>query len=143
MELALIRSLMDKEFYDNHRGSRCPERLFSPDVRKIKKAIDSFAQFHDRAGRVGVEGNREYNAGWHTALDLRNLLTVAEAVARSAILRKESRGAHFREDHLEKDPEQGKLNTVVRQGADGEMQVIQEPLSPIREDLRQIIEDNK
>jgi succinate dehydrogenase / fumarate reductase flavoprotein subunit len=110
---------------------------------EIKKAIDSFAEFHDRAGRVGVEGNREYNAGWHTALDLRNLLTVAEAVARSAILRKESRGAHFREDHLEKDPEQGKLNTVVRQGADGEMQVIQEPLSPIREDLRQIIEDNK
>ena len=110
---------------------------------EIQKAIDSFAQFHDRAGRVWVQGNREYNAGWHTALDLRNLLTVAEAVARSAILRKESRGAHFRADHLERDPEQGKLNTMVRQGADGEMQVVQEPLDPIREDLQQIIEDNK
>ena len=110
---------------------------------EIQKAIDSFAQFHDRAGRVGVQGNREYNSGWHTALDLRNLLTVAEAVARSAILRKESRGAHFREDHMEKDPEQGTQNTMVRQGADGGMQVVQEPLTPIREDLQQIIEDNK
>jgi succinate dehydrogenase / fumarate reductase flavoprotein subunit len=110
---------------------------------EIQKAIDSFAQFYDRAARVGVQGNREYNSGWHTALDLRNLLTVAEAVARSAILRKESRGAHFREDYLEKDPDQGKVNTMVRQGADGEMQVVQEPLPPIREDLQQIIEDNK
>ena len=109
----------------------------------IQKAIDSFAQFYDRAGRVGVQGNREYNSGWHTALDLRNLLTVAEAVARSAILRKESRGAHFREDHVEKDPEQGKVNTIVRQGTDGGMEVVQEPLPPIRDDLQQIIEDNK
>ena len=90
-----------------------------------------------------MQGNREYNSGWHTALDLHNLLTVAEAVARSAILRKESRGAHFREDYLDKDPDQGKVNTMVRQGPGGEMQVVQEPLSPIREDLQQIIEDNK
>jgi len=110
---------------------------------EIQKAIDRFAQFYDRAARVGVQGNREYNSGWHTALDLHNLLTVAEAVARSAILRKESRGAHFREDYLDKDPDQGKVNTMVRQGPGGEMQVVQEPLSPIREDLQQIIEDNK
>ena len=48
MELALIRSLMNKEFYDSHRGSRCPERLFSPDVRKIKKAIDSAMHRYER-----------------------------------------------------------------------------------------------
>ena len=110
---------------------------------EMRKAVDSFEGLHARAGRVGVQGNREYNAGWHTALDLRNLLMVSEAVARSAILRKESRGAHFREDHLEKDPELGRLNTVVRCGEDGRMQVAQEPIPEIRSDLQQIIEDNK
>ena len=110
---------------------------------EMQKAIDRFEELHARAGRVGVQGNREYNSGWHTALDLRNLLMVSEAVARSAILRKESRGAHFREDHLEKDAEQGRLNTVIRSGEDGEMQVTQEPIPEIRPDLQQIIEDNK
>ena len=110
---------------------------------EMQKAIDGFEALYARAGRVGVEGNREYNSGWHTALDLRNLLMVSEAVARSAILRKESRGAHFREDHLEKDPEQGRVNTVIRRGEEGEMQVTQEPISETRPDLQQIIEDNK
>ena len=110
---------------------------------EMQKAIDGFEALYARAAGVGVQGNREYNAGWHTALDLRNLLTVSEAVARSAILRKESRGAHFREDHLEKDPEQGRLNTVIRRGEGGEMQVTQEPIPEIRPDLQQIIEDNK
>ncbi|MCY4505339.1 MAG: FAD-binding protein, partial [Acidobacteria bacterium] len=109
----------------------------------MQKAIDAFAGLRARADRVGVQGNREYNSGWHTAIDLRNLLMVSEAVARSAILRKESRGAHFREDHLEKDPEQGRLNTVIRRGEEGEMQVTQEPISEVRPDLQQIIEDNK
>lgn len=68
---------------------------------------------------------------------------VSEAVARSAILRKESRGAHFREDYLEKDAAQGRLNTVVRRGGEGEMQVAQEPIPGVRPDLQQIIEDNK
>ena len=94
----------------------------------MRKAIDAFEGLRARADRVGVQGNREYNAGWHTALDLRNLLMVSEAVARSAILRKESRGAHFREDHLEKDPEQGRVNTVIRRGEEGGMLVTQEPI---------------
>ena len=70
---------------------------------------------------VGVSGNREYNAGWHTALDLANLLTVSEAITRAAIERKESRGGHFRDDYPEKDDAFGKLNIIVRKGRDGEM----------------------
>ncbi len=66
---------------------------------EMQEALRRIQQFKDRAARVGVSGHREYHAGWHTALDLRNLLTVSEAIARSAIERKESRGGHFREDY--------------------------------------------
>ena len=59
----------------------------------------SFAKLWERAGRVGVIGNRDFNPGWHTALDLKNLLTVSEAITRAALERKESRGAQFREDY--------------------------------------------
>ena len=68
------------------------------------------------AARVGVIGNREFNPGWHTALDLRNLLTVSEAITRAALERKESRGAQFREDYPEKDEAFAKVNTIVCEG---------------------------
>ena len=90
-----------------------------------------------------VIGHREYNTGWHTALDLRNLLTVSEAVARAAIMRQESRGAHFREDYLAKDDAWGKQNIVIRKAPDGVMQVGCEPIPQLRTDLVQIIEDNR
>src|SRR2546426_8775800 len=82
-----------------------------------------------RGGGVGGGGNREYNPGWHTALDLRNLLTVSEIVARAALERKESRGGHFRDDFPEKDPAYGKFNIVIRRGPNGEMQGTREPIS--------------
>jgi succinate dehydrogenase / fumarate reductase flavoprotein subunit len=92
---------------------------------------------------VAVTGNREYNPGWHTALDLPNLLTVAEAVARSALERKESRGGHFRDDFPDKDSAYAKFNILVRKGPNGEMQVSRETLPDMRADLKQIIEENK
>ena len=95
---------------------------------ELTQAVEAVQRLKVRAKQVRVEGNREYNAGWHTALDLRNLLTVAEAVARAALDRKESRGAHFREDHLEKDGEFGKLNLVVTQTPDGSMALRREAL---------------
>ena len=70
-------------------------------------------------------------------------MTVSEAVTRAAIERKESRGAHFREDHLGKDPEWGKVNLVIRQTDDGTMEVRREPLQPLRDDLRAIIEESQ
>ena len=90
---------------------------------ELTQAVEAVQRLKVRAKQVRVEGNREYNAGWHTALDLRNLLTVAEAVARAALDRKESRGAHFREDHLEKDgrklPRQADSSKGDRPAAEG------------------------
>jgi succinate dehydrogenase / fumarate reductase, flavoprotein subunit len=110
---------------------------------EMSQALEGLAALRERAARVSVPGNREYNPGWHTALDLQNLLTVAEAVTRSAIERKESRGGHFRDDYPEKDPTYAGFNTVVRRGSDGGMIVEHAPISEMREDLKQIVEENK
>ena len=77
------------------------------------------------------------------ALDLGNLLTVAEAIARAALERKESRGAHFREDYPQKEQEYGKINIILRKDADGNMQVSREPLPQITPELDQLIEAMK
>jgi succinate dehydrogenase / fumarate reductase flavoprotein subunit len=90
-----------------------------------------------------VNGNREYNPGWHTALDLSNLLTVSEAITRSAIERKESRGGHFREDYPNKDAALGKVNTVLKKQPDGSMQIRREPIPEMPAGLKQIIEEMK
>lgn len=113
-------------------------------VRKeeeLQQAISALKELHERAGNVRVIGNREYNNGWHTALDLQNLLTVSEAITRAALERKESRGAHFREDYPGKDERTGNGNLVVFKGAHGQMQVKRVPLREIRPDLKQIIDE--
>ncbi|HJP59240.1 MAG TPA: hypothetical protein VJ865_04560, partial [Gemmatimonadaceae bacterium] len=92
---------------------------------------------------VGVTGNREYNPGWHTAMDLPNLLVCSEAVTRSALERKESRGGHFRDDFPDKDPTYGKFNIVIKRGANGEMQVTREPIPEMPDNLKRIVEENK
>ena len=106
-------------------------------------ALDSLQRLQERVKRVEAQGNREYNSGWHTALDLRNLMPVAEAVTRAAIERRESRGAHFREDYLGKDDEWGRTTLVTRQGADGSMEIRREPIPPPREDLQRIIDESQ
>ncbi|MEX2109260.1 MAG: fumarate reductase/succinate dehydrogenase flavoprotein subunit [Gemmatimonadaceae bacterium] len=110
---------------------------------EMRRALDALAALRVRARRVAVTGNREYNPGWHTALDLPNLLTVSEAITRSALERKESRGGHFRDDFPDRNPGYAKFNILVRRGSGGEIQVVREPLTEIRSDLQQIIEENK
>jgi succinate dehydrogenase / fumarate reductase, flavoprotein subunit len=110
---------------------------------EMVRALDGIEKLKDRARRVAVYGNREYNPGWHTALDLNHLLTVSEAAARCAIERKESRGGHFRDDYPEKDSNYGKFNLVIRKGRDGDMQLSREPVAPPSSELAQIIEENK
>ena len=109
----------------------------------MQRALEVIDELRQRAGKVSVIGNREYNPGWHTALDLKFLLIVSEAVARAALERKESRGAHFREDFEDKDEEFGSINITQHKGADGAMMINRDPVKPLREDLAAIIEENR
>ncbi len=108
---------------------------------EMQQALQNLGSLWQRAGQTAVYGHREYNPGWHTALDLKHLLTVAEAITRSAIDRKESRGGHFREDFPDKSGEGAKYNTVVKKGPDGAMQLRHEPIPPMPEELKAVIEE--
>jgi succinate dehydrogenase / fumarate reductase flavoprotein subunit len=110
---------------------------------EMQRALHGLEQLRERARKVGVGGHREYNPGWHAALDLPNLLLVSEAVTRSAIERRESRGGHFREDYPDKDPSFGKVNLVVRKGGDGRMELSHAPIPEMPHELKAIIEEMK
>ena len=110
---------------------------------EMKSALEHLGKFWQDVKRVGITGNREFNPGWHTALDLKNLLTVSEAITRAALERKESRGAQFREDYPNKDDAFGKVNTIISKAADGSMQVRLEPLPEMPDYLKQVIADNR
>jgi succinate dehydrogenase / fumarate reductase flavoprotein subunit len=110
---------------------------------EMRRALDGLGSLRERAERVGVSGNREYNPGWHTALDLWNLLTISEAITLAAIERRESRGAQFRDDFPTKDEAYGKFNIVLSKGTDGRMQLRRQPIPDMPAELRGIIEEMK
>ena len=110
---------------------------------EMKPVLERLKEFRDRANGVRVIGNREFNPGWHTALDLKNLLTIAEAITCAALERKESRGAQFREDYPNRDDAFGKVNTIVSKAGDGSMQVQLEPIPEMPDYLKEIIEEMK
>lgn len=109
----------------------------------MEAGVEKLGGLKARSAKAIAPGSREYNPGWHTALDLHNLMIVSEALLRSAHERKESRGGHFREDFPEKNPELAKDMQVIRKGPDGEMQLTKEPLPPMTGELQQIIEENQ
>ncbi len=106
---------------------------------EMQEALDKLEELKDRAAQVSVEGHRQFNPGWHLALDLRNMLAVCECVARSALLRKESRGGHTRDDYpdMEATWRQKNLICAARDGtADaGAVDIVEQPMTPMREDL--------
>ncbi len=111
---------------------------------EMQQALEGLEKLKIRANQTSIDHNRDYNPGWHTALDLTHLLIVSEAITRSALIRKESRGGHFREDFPKKDEQHfGKFNTVITHGSDGTMQAKESPVVPLRPDLAQIIEEQK
>jgi succinate dehydrogenase / fumarate reductase flavoprotein subunit len=107
---------------------------------ELTKAFDELAVLRERARQVRVEGHRQFNPGWHLALDLDPLLAVSQCIARAALERNESRGAQTREDYPGTDPDLGKVNVVVRQ-RDGELVLTQEPLPAIPDELQALLED--
>ena len=107
------------------------------------EALKNIGQFKTRADNAAVTGNREYNPGWHTTLDLKNLLIVSEAITRAALERKESRGAQFREDYPDKDERFGSVNTIISKAGDGSMRIRLEPLPQMPDYLKRIIEENR
>jgi succinate dehydrogenase / fumarate reductase, flavoprotein subunit len=110
---------------------------------EMTQALDGLGRLYEREKTVCVYGHREYNPGWHTAIDLKHLLTVSEAITRAAIDRKESRGGHFREDFPDKDPAAAKYNSVISKAADGSMKLRREPIAALPEHLKQVIEEMK
>jgi succinate dehydrogenase / fumarate reductase flavoprotein subunit len=110
---------------------------------EMRHALQGLGDLQARRARIGVGGNREYNPGWHTAIDVGNLLTVAEAITRSAIERKESRGGHFREDYPAKAEEFAHINMVTRKRPDGSMEVRRVPIPEIPGELKQVIDEQK
>jgi succinate dehydrogenase / fumarate reductase flavoprotein subunit len=110
---------------------------------EMTRALEGIGKLKERAAKVAVYGHREYNPGWHTAIDLKHLLTVSEAITMAALDRKESRGGHFREDFPDKDPAAAKYNAVLSKAADGSMKLRREPIPPMPDALKQVIEEMK
>jgi succinate dehydrogenase / fumarate reductase flavoprotein subunit len=110
---------------------------------EMQLALEQLEKLKERANRSGVVGHREFNPGWHTALDLKNLLTASEAITRAALERKESRGAQFREDYPDKEERFAKVNTMISKAEGGSMQIRLEPLPEMPDYLKQVVEEMK
>ena len=104
----------------------------------IEKGIEKLEKLKGRLPNLHSKGGREYNPGWHLCLDLHNMIITSLALARAALERTESRGAHTRLDHPEYDEEMGKVNIVIRPGPDG-MSVVKSPLQEMPSDLREYV----
>jgi succinate dehydrogenase / fumarate reductase flavoprotein subunit len=108
---------------------------------ELREAQSQLSGYVERSHNTGVEGHRQYNPGWHLAMDLKSMLTVSEAIARAAETRKESRGGHTRDDFPNPDPEWARMNVVIRQGTGGEMQVTTEALPQMPAELAELFEE--
>jgi succinate dehydrogenase / fumarate reductase flavoprotein subunit len=107
---------------------------------ELEQALAQIRELQARSRNTGVEGNRQYNPGWHLAMDLRSLLAVSEAATMAALERRESRGGHTRDDFPGTSAEFGRVNVAVRMGPDGRPQVSQEPLPRMPPELAALVD---
>jgi succinate dehydrogenase / fumarate reductase flavoprotein subunit len=110
---------------------------------ELKEALDRLEEYKERSKQTSVEGNRQYNPGWHLAMDLRSMLTTSEANARAALLRTESRGGHTRGDYPATEAEWGKWNNAIRQKPDGSMEIEKTPLPQMPAELADLFKEAK
>jgi succinate dehydrogenase / fumarate reductase, flavoprotein subunit len=110
---------------------------------EMEEAIEKVLKLRERALKAGITGNIEYNTGWHTALDLDNMLIISEMIAMAAIERKESRGGHFRDDYPGKSEEWAQYNLRLTKGSDGRPKLERVPVVPLTDEMKQIVEENK
>ncbi|MGA5117315.1 fumarate reductase/succinate dehydrogenase flavoprotein subunit [Streptomyces pseudogriseolus] len=121
---------------------------------EMEQALQKLAELRARARRAGVEGHRQFNPGWHLALDLRNMLLVSECVARAALERTESRGGHTREDHAAMDHAWRNVNLLcaltdptgglaATDAVRGQITLTRETTEPIRPDLLALFEKDE
>jgi len=108
---------------------------------EMKGALERIAELKQRVAALSVEGHRQYNPGWHLALDLPHMLLVSECIARAALERQESRGGHTRDDFPAADPDWAKVNLICTRGPDGDVTVRHQPLPPMPSDLAEIFEE--
>jgi succinate dehydrogenase / fumarate reductase flavoprotein subunit len=101
---------------------------------EVQDALDRLKSLQERAQHLTVEGHRQFNPGWHLALDLRNMLQISECIARAALIREESRGGHTRDDYPKMSPIWRQVNLICSLGEDG-VEVVQQPMPPMRPDL--------
>ena len=107
---------------------------------EMKTALVELDKLRAREAQVSAAGGRAYNPGWHLALDLRNMLEVAECVAQSALERQESRGGHTRDDYPGMSPEWRKVNLICSLDADGDVALRRQPNLPMRTDLLELFD---
>jgi succinate dehydrogenase / fumarate reductase flavoprotein subunit len=109
---------------------------------ELQQALQQIEQLKERAARTSVQGTgRAYNPGWHTALDLRAMLTVSECIARAALERTESRGGHTRDDYPQTDPEWGRQNIVLTERR-GSVRLDRKPLPQMPDELKELFEES-
>jgi succinate dehydrogenase / fumarate reductase flavoprotein subunit len=108
---------------------------------ELERSLEEIEKFKQRAQHLQVEGHRQYNPGWHLALDLRNMLLVSECIAKAALERQESRGGHTRDDFPGPNPEWGSKNLVLRLNGTGDgVDLAHQPLPVMPDELKTFIE---
>jgi succinate dehydrogenase / fumarate reductase flavoprotein subunit len=108
---------------------------------EMERALERIAVLRERVAALSVEGHRQYNPGWHLALDLPHLLAVSECIARAALAREESRGGHTRDDFPATDPEWGRTNLVCTRTPDGALAVTRQALPEMPPELAEVFEE--